>query len=287
MADAPAAKTVQAAQTPPGFGPAHTGPITALQFIARILDSTGASNRAKTVDHVSAGDPTTAVAGVATMAMASLDCLKRAAASGHNLIVTYEPGFWSGNDDLDRLEGNALFLEKRDFIRVHNLVVFNLHDHWRDRMPDGVAAGMADALGWSQYQSGKDALFRRAPLNLLELASELQTKLNDPALRVVGDPKLVVRNVAASWGNAAQMPAIELLNGAADVVVVGYTHEWEAVEYAQDMIASGQAKALILLGEVASVEFGMRACADWLKGFISEVPVAFLPARDGYWTVPG
>ena len=39
-------------------------------------------------------------------------------------------------------------------------------------------------------------------------------------MRVVGDPKLVVRNMAASWGNAAQMPAIELLNGPADVVVV-------------------------------------------------------------------
>ena len=282
MADAPRT----AAQTPPpGPGPAHTGPITALQFIARILDQTGAPNRAKTVDHVTAGDPTTAVTGIATMAMASLDCLKQAAAGGHNLIVSYEPGFWSGNDDLDRLEGNALFLEKRDFIRAHNLVVFNLHDHWRDRMPDAMAVGMADALGWSQYQTGKDGLFRRAPMTLLELATELQAKLKDTSLRVVGDPKLVVRSVAASWGNAAQMPAIELLNGSADAVVTGYAHEWEAVEYAQDMIATGQAKALILLGDVASLEFGMRSCAAWLKSFISDVPVAFIAAGEAYWTL--
>src|SRR5258708_25722312 len=102
MADAP--KPAQAAPR----APLHTGPITALQYIARILDQTGASNRAKTVDHVAAGDPTTAVAGVATMAMASLDCLKRAPASGHNLTVTYEPGFWSGNHDLDRPAGKAM-----------------------------------------------------------------------------------------------------------------------------------------------------------------------------------
>ena len=76
------------------------------------------------------------------------------------------PAFWSGNDDLDRLEGNALFLEKRDFIRAHNLVVFNLHDHWRDRMPDGLAVGMAEALGWTQYADRPDPLFRRAPLSL-------------------------------------------------------------------------------------------------------------------------
>ncbi len=53
------------------------------------------------------------------------------------------------------------------------------------------------------------------------------------------------------------------------------------------MIATGQSKALILLGEVASVAFGMRACADWLKGFISDAPVAFIAAMDGYWTVSG
>ena len=114
MADAPKPAA------PPGFGPAHTGPITALQFIARLLDQSGAPGRAKTLDHVSAGDPTTAVTGIAVMAMASLDCLKQAVAAGHNLIVTYEPGFWSGNDDLDRLEGNALFIEKRDFIRAND-----------------------------------------------------------------------------------------------------------------------------------------------------------------------
>jgi putative NIF3 family GTP cyclohydrolase 1 type 2 len=283
MADAPK----PAVQAPPGFGPAHTGPITALQFIARLLDQTAAPGRAKTVDHVSAGDPTTAVTGIAVMPMASLDGLKQAVAGGHNLIVTYEPGFWSGNDDLDRLEGNPLFVEKRDFIRANKLVVFNLHDHWRDRVPDGLAVGMADALGWTQFQADKDhpALFRRTPLTLLELASELQTKLKDSALRVVGDPKLVVRIIAASWGNAAQMPAIELLNGPAELVVTGYTHEWEAVEYAQDMIATGQAKALILLGEVASVAFGMKACAGWIKTFVAEVPVIFVPAPEGYWVV--
>src|SRR5205809_176397 len=105
--------------------------ITALQLITRILEKSGAPNRPQTNDHVSAGDPTMAVTGIATMAIASLDCLKRAAAAGRNLILTYDPAFWSSNDDLDRLEENSLFREKRDFIRAHNLVCFNLHDHWR------------------------------------------------------------------------------------------------------------------------------------------------------------
>src|SRR5262249_26296998 len=130
--------------------PVHSGPITALQFIQRILDKTGAPNRPQTIDHVSAGDPTRAVTGIGVTAIASLEAIKAAAASGKNLLINYDPAFWSDKDDLDRNEGNALFQEKRDFLRAHDMVVFNLHDHWRDRMPDGIAIGMMQALGWEK-----------------------------------------------------------------------------------------------------------------------------------------
>jgi len=261
-------------------------PITALQLISRILEKSGAANRPQTIDHVSAGDPTTVVTGIATMAIASLDCLKRAAAAGRNLILTYDPAFWSGNDSFDRLESNSLFLEKRDFIRAHNLVCFNLHDHWRDRMPDGVAVGMAAGLGWTKYQvNGNPLAFRLPPTTLLDLARGLETRLGDPTIRVVGDPKLAVRNVAAIWGTAAQMPAIQLLNSGIDVLITGYAREWEAVEYVQDMIASGEKKGLILLGEGLSVDLGMKYCADWIAGFVDQVPVEFIPSRPAYWGV--
>ena len=258
--------------------------ITALQLITRILDKSGAANRPQTIDHVSAGDPTTPVMGIATMAIASLDCLKRAAAAGRNLILTYDPAFWSGKDSLDGLESNSLFLEKRDFMRAHNLVCFNLHDHWRDRMPDGIAEGMAAGLGWTQYQAaGNPAAFQLPPTTLLDLARDLQGRLNDPTIRVVGDPKLAVRTIAALWGNAAQMPAIRLLNTAIDVLIGGYAREWEAVEYTQDMIAAGEKKGLILLGEAASVDLGMKHCAEWIAAFVPEVSVEFVSSRSPYW----
>jgi len=265
--------------------PLHTGPITALQFIQRILAKTGAVNRPQSVDHVSAGDPTQAVTGIAVMAMASLAGIKAAAASGSNLVVTYDPAFWSGNDDLDRLEGDAQFAEKRDFLRAHNMVVFNLHDHWRDRMPDGIAIGMAQALGWEKQAAADPNLFRLPPTSLLALARLLGEKLGDRTLRVVGDPKLDVTTVATAWGNAAQMPTIGLLNGPADVVICGYSHEWEAVEYCQDMIAAGSKRGMILLGQAASVQAGMKYCADWLGSFITEVPVRFVPLPESYWSL--
>jgi putative NIF3 family GTP cyclohydrolase 1 type 2 len=261
-----------------------TAPI-AQQLIQRIVAKTGAAGRTQTVDHVSAGDPALAVTGIAVTAMASLDVLKAAAVAGRNLVITYDPGFWSTADDFARLEASDLFVQKRDFIHAHDLVVFNLHDHWRDRMPDGIAAGMAKTLGWEPDAANAN-LFRRPPTTLVAMAHELSTKLNDRTLRVVGVPRLPVNTIATSFGDTARLPGIALLNGPADVVVCGYAHEWETVEYAQDLVTAGVKKGLILLGENASVGAGMQYCADWIKTLVPEVPVEFFAAPEPYWNVP-
>lgn len=239
-------------------------------------------------DYLIAGDPTTAVTGIATTAIGTLECLKTAAGSGKNLIVTLEPIFWSDDDHLDRFEGNAEFKMKRDFIRDHNLVCFHLHDHWPAGGADGIAVGMAKQLAWEGYipDQAKPTHFKLPSTTLLNLAKDLSAKLDDSTLRVVGDPNLPVVNVAAVWGKASQIPTIHLLNEPVDAVLVGYTHEWEAVEYAGDMISVGQKKSMILLGESSSEQSGMKYCAEWLKTFISEVPVEFIPVKEPYWNLP-
>ena len=113
----------------------------------------------------------------------------------------------------------------------------------------------------------------------------MQSKLKVRVMRVVGDPKMPVNRVAASWGNVSLYPGIPLLSQAGiDVLVLGETHEWELVEYAQDMVASGNKKALIILGHVVSEQAGMKYCAEWLKGFIKEVPIEFIAAAEPYWS---
>jgi putative NIF3 family GTP cyclohydrolase 1 type 2 len=256
--------------------------ITALQLIQRVIDKSGAPGRPKTVDHVSAGDPTQAVTGVAVMSQATLDGLHKASAAGANLVFTYDPAFWESGDNLNRLETDALFVEKRDFIRTHNMVVFNLQDRLHDSMPDRIAAAMAQVLGW-QAETGNANLFKRPATTLLALAQELATKLDDKTLRVVGDPKLPVAIVATGFGNVAQMPGIGQLNTPIDALVVGYTHEWEVVEYCQDMIATGLKKGLILLGENASVNPGMKYVADWIGTVVTEAKVTFIPLPEPYW----
>ena len=287
----PAAPAGAAAQRPAGrpggFAPppAHTGPVTALQLVDRIRARAGAPAPDTPIDEIVAGDPTTAVTGIATTPMATFDCLKSAAAAGRNLIVTLESTFWSENDSLDRLEGSALFKAKRDFIRANNLVCFHLHDRWPAHGPSGIATGMAKELGWESYilDPADPTSFKLPPTTLLGLAQELSKKLNDRTLRIVGDPRLPVTTVAAKWGNAVQIPTFHLLNSPVDVVLVGYTFEWESVEYAQDMIAAGGKKGLILLGESKSQQGGMKYCAEWLKTFIPEVPIESIPIVEPYW----
>ena len=119
---------------------------------------------------------------------------------------------------------------------------------------------------------------------LARLAKEMQTKLKIRTMRVVGDPNLPIRHAMASWGNCSLMPGIPFLSRPdVDVLIIGETHEWELVEYAQDAIASGQKKALIVLGHVVSEQGGMKYCAEWLKDFVKEVPIEFIAAAEPFW----
>lgn len=255
--------------------------VTAQQLADRILAAVAKDGTRSAADRIVAGDPQTAVKGVATVAMASVEALRGAIAKGCNLVVSYDPCFWADGDQREHVEGSRLFARKLDFIREKGLVVIDLHDGWTA----GIDTGMAGLLGWETYrESAGQPLYRMPRMTLLELAKVLHARLDDRTIRIVGDPSLPVFRVASSWGNARQLPTIALLNGPADVVVCGYSHEWEAVEYAQDMISAGARKGMILLGEAKSVDGGMRYCAEWLRSIITKVPIVFVAAREPYWT---
>jgi putative NIF3 family GTP cyclohydrolase 1 type 2 len=270
------------------IGMPQTGgaPLTAAHVIDRIKKHVGVPWRTETVDNVIAGNPDTPVAGIATTMMATLDVIERASAAGKNLVITHEPTFYLHQDRTDTLAGDATYQFKADFIRKHGMVVFRFHDHWHAHRPDGIAAGMARDLGWEANADSADPrvfVFAGTPLD--RFAKEIASRLRIRTVRVVGDPTLAVHRVAASWGYVAQEPGIQLLaRPDVDVVVGGETREWEVVEYAQDIISTGKKKALILLGHVVSEQAGMKYCADWLRSFVTEVPIEFIAAPEPFWT---
>jgi hypothetical protein len=53
--------------------------------------------------------------------------------------------------------------------------------------------------------------------------------------------------------------------------------------YALDAVSLGMAKGFILMGHIVSEESGMEYVAPWLKTFLPNLPIQFVPARELFW----
>jgi len=271
-----------------GLGFGQSKQLTAREVVNRIQAHVGVPWQTETVDTFKAGSPDEPVTGIAVTMMATMDVLERAAASGKNLVITHEPTFYNHLDKLDVLgekEKDPVLAAKLAFIAEHHLVVWRFHDHWHRRSPDGIEAGMAHALGWEKQQDHENQYLFAIPETSLEaLAAELRRKLGVHVLRVVGDPHLKLRKVAlvpGASGFSKETLALEMND--VDVLVTGEPREWETVEYVADAVTQGKHKALIILSHIPSEQAGMEECTRWLKTFVSEVPVEFVPAKDPFW----
>lgn len=112
-------------------------------------------------------------------------------------------------------------------------------------------------------------------MKLRDLAKDVEKRLKLQAMRVIGDPDVRVSRAALLQGTPPFHAATVLTK--VDVVVAGEQREWEGVEYTADANTAGERKGMILIGHWVSEDQGMRVCADWLKTFISEVPIQWMP----------
>lgn len=260
--------------------------ITVGEVIERIKKQVAIPWREKTVDNLLTGQPDMHVVGIATTMMATLDVVERAAAGGKNMIVTHETPFYLHQDQTDDIKDDPTLLYKLDFCKKHDIALFHFHDHWHARHPDGIAEGMVKQLGWEKnvIDPANPKKLTFDGVSLAQLSQQIQHKLNSQTIRVLGDPALPVHNVQTSWGFVSRQPGIKIIcQPDVDVLICGETREWELVEYVQDSITAGNKKGLIVVGHVLSEQGGMILCADWLKTFITEVPIAFVPSREPFW----
>jgi len=256
--------------------------MTGQELVGRIqqtLAAQGITWREGGRDTFKAGSPGSQVRGIATTGMATFDVLKRAAARGRNFIVTHEPTFYNDRDLTASLEGDPTYLAKQRFIAGHDLIVWRFHDHAHALRPDPLIAGSARALGWTQYASPTDPrLYVLPPTTLRALAADVARRLNDRALRVVGDPEMKVSRIALGPGYG--MPS---LTAEIDVAVGGEASESGGnAEYAMDAWAAGRPRGMIVLGHLMSEDHGMKEVADWLRTFVTEVPIDFTPAGEPF-----
>ncbi len=240
----------------------------------------------ETVDVYKAGDPQTSLKGIATCMFADMNTLKKAVELGCNFIITHEPIFYSHLDGTENLQNDPVYQEKIDFINKNKLVVFRFHDHIHMTQPDGIYVGMIEKLGLKPYSVDGSPIFYHLPEQTLKnYAETLKKTLGMQSIRVIGNQDMKFTKMAFMPGApGAQRHIAALENPDVEVLIAGEAQEWETYLYANDAKEQGRNKAVIFLGHVKSEEAGMDFCAEWLKTFVSGVPVYFIENEPNFTT---
>ena len=265
-------------------------PITAGEVVNRIkavMAVEGVSwSDASTRDRFKFGGPDTVVTGIATTFMGTFEAISHAAARGLNMIVTHEDTYWNDADNTLIAEADPLvYKAKIDFMAAHDMVVFRIHDDMHAQKPDFTYVGLARALGLeSKYETAPQSHHFTLPETTLgEMAANFQKRLNDKAIRVVGDPKCKVSRLQLGVGYAT--PNINSAD--VDVVVSGEQQESDGMldspAYVLDANTLGIPKGWIMLGHCVSEEQGMLEMAQWVKSFTPEVPVQLVRTGEPFW----
>lgn len=267
----------------PAFPGLSQKSVTAGDVVDRIKANITVPWSGETVDTFKSGSPDMEITGIATTFLATLDVLQRAHEKGLNMVITHEPTYYNHLDETSQFGDDPVLSAKLRYIRENNMVIWRFHDFWHKTSPDGIYEGIIRDIGWQEYRTEKNVLVI-PETTLGQLARGLRDKFNIQTIRVMGDPDMKVSTIGLSLGAPGSMAHIELLKrGDIQVLIGGEAREWETVEYVRDAITADMNKGMILLGHAISEEPGMEYCAEWLKKFITEVPVEFIPAGEPFW----
>ena len=256
------------------------------EIVDRIKNNLGGPWRDTTYrDTFKFGGPETAVTGIATTVFCSFEVVQKASLAGCNMIIPHEDTYWNDRDDVSIVGGDPLYKTKVDFMRNHNIVVFRIHDHMHSQRPDFTYVGSAREVGLdAKYETAPNShRFVVPDTTLGALAAEVKKRTGARGLRVVGDPNAKVSRIQLGVGYAT--PAVN--NAQIDVVISGEQQETDGTldspEYVLDAVTLGINKGWIMLGHAISEEAGMLEMAQWIKGFVPEVPVQLVKAREPFW----
>jgi putative NIF3 family GTP cyclohydrolase 1 type 2 len=256
-------------------------PVTAREIVERIRARVGVEWRAQTVDVFKAGDPDKPVKGVAVTFMSTLSLLQKAVAAGLDFVVTHEPTFYNHLDETKDLANDPVYRFKQDYIRKHGLVIWRFHDHLHARKPDMIFTGFTRALGWERYRENENSpLFTLPPRSFRELARDVERELPSRSIRLIGNPDARVSRVCYMGHDLA---ATVRLLAECDVVMAGEIREWDSAEYARDLAAVDRRKGYIVIAHERLEQDGMELAADWIRGFVPEVPVRFISSGEPFW----
>lgn len=237
-----------------------------------------------TVDTLKAGDPATEVKGIATAFMATQKVIEQTIALGANLLITHEGIYFSHHDPAEFLEKDPVYEEKRRIIMGSGLAIYRFHDYWHRYKPDGIMAGLIQALDWQPHiveNQPTATILSIPPMTLAEIFGHIKGRLGIRYLRFAGDLSMKCTRIGLlagyRGGGSLCIPLYEQEN--LDLIIYGEGPEWETPEYVRDANNQGKQRNLIVLGHAESEEPGMSYLAQSLQTMFPSIPTYFIPVE--------
>lgn len=245
----------------------------------------------RTCDLLISGCGETEVTGIVTTFMATVDVIRQAIEIGANMIITHEPTYYTGLDEIDWLINDPVYITKKKLIDDNNIAIWRFHDHMHMAKTDRIYDGLLREIGW-EGNLLKDQRFPHCyeieETTLTELAGFFKEKFSMDQVQIIGNSEMKCKRVGILVGGGSlglgreQMPMELMRERELDVMVCGEITEWTICAYANDAQMLGFNKAIIVIGHERTEEWGMKYMADWLRPLLKEVPVTFVDAKEPF-----
>nr|WP_154960085.1 Nif3-like dinuclear metal center hexameric protein [Paenibacillus xylanexedens] len=253
-------------------------------------DSCGDQRLSPTGDVLVTGEADTVVTGIVTTYMATVEVIRQAHAAGANLIITHEPTFYTGADQLDWIQQDPVYEAKRKLIEDYGMAIWRYHDYMHMAKPDRIYTGLIRELGWesNQVDYAFPWIYEIEPMQLRDLAEELKEKLKINVLQVVGSQDMTCSRIGILVGGGSlglgkeSMPMELMKEQQLDVMICGEITEWTLCAYVNDASMLGLNKAMLVIGHERSEEWGMKHMAEWLQPLVGDIPVHFIDAKEPF-----
>jgi putative NIF3 family GTP cyclohydrolase 1 type 2 len=269
------------------------------EIVDRVISKTGVPPlpSEKTCDKLMTGSFDQVVSKIAVTFMATVDVIKKASAMGVQLIITHEPTWFTGEDSTDWLQGDPVYLKKKELIEETGMTIWRFHDHMHMDKVDGIMRGFDEEIGWGIYRmkpddgllGGKGDYCYMIPTTTLRgLCEFFKKKLSMDVIQIIGDPEMKVNRVGVlpgggSLGIFSEYHPMQLMrNRELDVLVCGEILEWRLPAYVRDACQLGISKAILVLGHERSEEPGMKHLVEWMQDFTENIPVVFIDSEEPF-----
>jgi len=240
------------------------------------------------------GDCNQVLTGIVTTCFASVKVIAEAAQKNCNLIICHEALFYNHGDKTEWLKNNEVFLQKKEMLEKHGIVVWRCHDYIHagtmvdGKTADGIFLPLARQLGWFGFIKGNytHPLFFELPgLSVPEIARLLMDNLGIDGVRVIGDTTQRVKRCLLGYhilGHDNELTAY-LDAHRIDALITLETVDYTTLEYVRDAACLGIPKTVFSVGHFNLEEVGMKWMVSHLDSvFGSDIKSLFIASGSSY-----